>query len=95
MSSLRLLHSRVQYQYPELPVSDVWSVAMARHHMHILVGHGDLLEGWFLHSLTWISASDLKVGIIGARLRMKELLAFMSTGIYDLVVTCFHRFRCP
>lgn len=52
--------------------------------MHILDVHGDLLEGWSLHILTSMHVSNKKAGIIGANLRMREVLAFMSIGISSL-----------
>lgn len=63
---------------------------MERRHIHSLDDHGDLLEGWFLRILTWISVLSMRVGIIGANLRMKGVLAFMSTGIpfYFLHYVC-------
>lgn len=48
--------------------------------MHILDDHGDLLEGWFLHTRTWMHVSEIMVGIIGESLRTRGVLAFMSTG---------------
>jgi len=35
-------------------IADVLSQAMEEVHMHILEGHGDLLEEWSLHLLIWI-----------------------------------------
>lgn len=48
--------------------------------MYIWVVHGGHLEGWFLHTHTWMDASNLWGGIIGANPRTREALAFMSTG---------------
>lgn len=49
--------------------------------MYIWVVHGGHLEGWFLHTHTWMDASNLWGGIIGANPRTREALAFMSTGV--------------
>lgn len=48
--------------------------------MHILDDHGDLSEGWFLHTHIWMHVSKIMVGIIGENLRTRGVLAFMSTG---------------
>ena len=56
---------------------------MEVHHTLILGAHGDLSGGWFLLTRTWIHVSNTMVAIIGAKPKMKEVLAFMSTGIYD------------
>ena len=45
-------------------------------------GHGDRLGGWCLRTLTWMGVSEMMVGITGETLRMREVLAFMSTGTY-------------
>ncbi|CAJ1968907.1 unnamed protein product [Sphenostylis stenocarpa] len=34
---------------------DVLSQVMGELHMHIREDHGDLLQEWFLHSLSWIN----------------------------------------
>ena len=57
-------------------------------HMHIWVGHGDLSGEWCLHTLIWINVLDMMVGTIGAIVKMKEVLAFMSTGIYYCYACC-------
>lgn len=49
--------------------------------MHILDVHGDPLEGWSLHIRIWINVSKMWAGITGAKLKTREALAFMSTGI--------------
>ena len=55
----------------------------------ILDDHGDPLEGWFLHTHGWMLASNMWVGIIGARPRMREVLAFMSTGTSYSILTLY------
>lgn len=53
---------------------------MAEHRTCILEDHGDLLGELSLHTHTWMPALDMLGGITGARLKMKEVLAFTSTG---------------
>lgn len=48
--------------------------------MHILDAHGGLSEGWFTPIVIWITVLNMTVGITGARQKMRELLASMSTG---------------
>lgn len=55
-------------------------------HIHIWDDHGDLSEGWYMHTLTWMLVSSKWAGIIGEKLRMKELLAFMNTGVLGQAV---------
>nr|GEU85019.1 hypothetical protein [Tanacetum cinerariifolium] len=59
--------------------ADVSLQAMGVHHTLILGARGDLLGGWALLTLTWIHVLNTMVGIIGARPKMKEVLAFTST----------------
>lgn len=53
---------------------------MEGHNTRILDGHGDLLGGWFLLTHIWMLALRTLVGIIGERLRTKDVLAFTSTS---------------
>ena len=43
-------------------------------------GRGDRSGGWYLHTLIWMRVSETLVGITGETQRMREVLAFMSTG---------------
>lgn len=54
---------------------------------HILGGLGDHLEGWYLHIHGWMHALNMLDGIIGVNPKMKEVPAFMNTGIYVQIHT--------
>ncbi|KAM7466068.1 hypothetical protein LguiB_013630 [Lonicera macranthoides] len=54
---------------------------MKEHRTHILDNHGDLLEGWFLHTHGWMHASNTMVGITRAKPRMSQMLAFTSVRL--------------
>ena len=43
-------------------------------------GRGDRSGEWSLHTLTWMRVSETLAGITGETQRMREVLAFMSTG---------------
>ena len=60
--------------------ADVSLLAMARQHTHVLEDRGDLLGGLYMHTLIWMLALSIVAGITGARQKMKDVLAFTSTG---------------